>query len=99
MLVNTRSIHTDKNTKSVTIFELTVPVEHRLKIAHDLKYQKYSHFTRNENFTVSVVPFEIGSHTRYIYSDNKGYIHRLHKLCQKSIKQKIFIQNMSAIAP
>ena len=44
----------DKNTKSVTIFELTVPAEHRLKIAHDLKYQKYSHFTRNEHFTVSI---------------------------------------------
>ena len=78
----------DKYTKSVTIFELTVPAEHRLKIAHDLKYQKYSHFTRN---------IEIGSHTGYISSDNKGYIHTLHKFCRKSIKQKKFMQNMSAI--
>ena len=44
-----------------------------------------------------VVPFEIGSHTGYISSDNKGYIHTLHKFCQKSIKQKKFMQNMSAI--
>lgn len=88
----------DKQKKSVTIFELTVPAEHRLKIAHDLKFQKYSHFETNPNFTVKVVPFEVGSHTGYISSDNKKYIHTLHKHCKKSIKLKKFMQNMSAIS-
>ena len=30
----------DKQKKDVNAFELTVPGEHRIKVAHDLKYQK-----------------------------------------------------------
>ena len=84
--------------KSVSIFELTVPAEHRLKIAHSLKLEKYSHFVENRNFTVKVTPFEIGSHSGYINSDNKSYIHSLHKFCKKPIKLKKFQQNISAIS-
>ena len=54
----------DKSKKTVSIFELTVPAEHRIKIAHDLKYQKYQHFlTDITTHTVNLVPFEVGSHT------------------------------------
>ena len=88
----------DKAQKTVTVFELTVPAEHRLEIAHKLKAEKYAHFTENRNFKVSVVPFEIGSHTGYISNDNKTYIHTLHKFCQKNITLKKFKQNLSAIS-
>ena len=89
----------DKSKKTVDIFELTVPAEHRLKISHDLKYQKYSHLVSDShNLKVNVTPFEVGSHTGYINSDNKKYINALHKFCKKNIKLKLFMQNMSAIS-
>ena len=89
----------DKSKKTVDIFELTVPAEHRLKISHDLKYQKYSHLVSDSrNLKVNVTPFEVGSHTGYINSDNKKYIHALHKFCKKNIKLKLFMQNISAIS-
>ena len=31
----------DKSNKTATIFELTIPSEHRIKTAHELKFQKY----------------------------------------------------------
>ena len=88
----------DKQAKKAKIFELTVPAEHRLKTSHDLKYQKYCHFQVNSNYSVEIIPFEIGSNTVYISSDNKTYLHSLHKFCNKSIKLKKFYQNISAIA-
>ena len=57
----------DKASKTVSIFELTIPAEHRIKKAHELKYEKYQHFiTDIKNHSVNVLPFEIGSHTGYI---------------------------------
>ena len=49
--------------KTVNIFELTVPAEHRLKVSHDLKFQKYSHFIENRYYTVNLIPFIVGSNT------------------------------------
>ena len=88
----------EKSNKTVTIFELTIPAEHRIKSAHELKFQKYQHFiTDIQTYTVKVIPFEIGSHTGYISSDNKKSIHSLHKFCEKNITLKKFTQNISAI--
>ena len=84
--------------KKGRIFELTVPAEHRIKIAHDLKYQKYQHFeTDITTHTVNLVPFEVGSHTGYISRENKVNIHSLHKFSKKYISLKKFTQNISAI--
>ena len=47
---------------------------------------------------VSVYPFEIGSHTGYISSDNKDNLAKLHKFCKRDIKLKQFKKNISAIA-
>ena len=89
----------DKSKKEVNIFELTVPAEHRIKKAHALKYEKYQHFISDiKTHTVNLIPFEIGSHTGYISSDNRKYIHSLHKFCDKNITLKKFTQNVSAIA-
>ena len=88
----------DRKKKTVNIFELTVPAEHRLKISHNLKFQKYSHFKENSIFTVNLVPSEVGSHTGYINSDNKTRINSLHKFCKNNIKVKKFQQNISAIS-
>ena len=89
----------DKISKTVNIFELTVPAEHRIKISHKLKYEKYQHFISDiKSYTVNLVPFEVGSHTGYISSDNRKHIHTLHKFCEKIITLKKFTQNISAIA-
>ena len=88
----------DKSCKTVSIFELTIPAEHRIKTAHELKYQKYQHFMSDiKSHTAIVTPFEIGSHTGYISSENKKSIHSLHKFCEKSITLKKFLHNISAI--
>ena len=89
----------DKISKNVPVFELTVPAEHRLEISHKLKQEKYEHFCSDSvNHKVSVVPFEIGSHTGHVNSQNKSSLNTLHKFCQKSIKLKKFTHNISAIA-
>ena len=88
----------DKASKTVDIFELTIPAEHRIKKAHELKYEKYQHFISDiKNQTVKVLPFEIGSHTGYITQENKKTLHSLHKYCEKNITMKKFTQNISAI--
>ena len=89
----------DKKQKATYIFELTVPSEGRLEQAHKLKQAKYEHFkTDISSHKVSVIPFEIGSHTGYINRENKANLHSLHKFCKSDIKLKKFKENVSAIA-
>ena len=79
----------DRRNKKVAIFELTCPAERRIPAAHTLKAQKYSHFESDQTHnTVTVAPFEIGSHTGYVSKDNKTRLASLHKYCKKSIKLK-----------
>ena len=89
----------DKQKKEVNIFELTVPGEMRIKILHSLKYQKYQHLNSDiGGHTVNIIPLEIGSQTGYVSHENKGYLQKLHKFCQKNIKLKKFTQNISAVS-
>ena len=48
----------DKKSKTLDIFELTVPGETRIQIAHNLKYEKYQHFTTD----VMYIPTEFLLH-------------------------------------
>ena len=78
---------------------MTVPGETRIQIAHNLKYEKYQHFTTDIlTYRVSVTPFEIGSHTGYATRENKKNIGKLHKFCKKDITLKQFTRNLSTIA-
>ena len=88
----------NKKEPKVSIFELTVPSEQRIEISNKLKSDKYQHFiTDITSHTVTVTPFEIGSHTGYISTQNKKNLADLHKFCKKDIKLKTFIQNISAV--
>ena len=88
----------DQKTKFVGIFELTVPGETRIREAHRLKSEKYQHFRNDINsHTVSILPFEIGSHTGFISRDNMATLNTLHKFCTKDIKLKQFTKNISSI--
>ena len=89
----------DNKPKHVTIFELTVPGENRISEAHRLKSEKYQHFyTDIKSHKVSVLPFEIGSHTGFISRDNIKTLQILHQHCKKDIKLKQFKKNISSIA-
>ena len=89
----------DKKKKTVSIFELTVPGETRLKIAHKLKDDKYQHFASDiHTYSAAVIAFEIGSHTGFINSENKLSLNKLHKFCKKDIKLNCFKKNISSIA-
>ena len=89
----------NNSNKTIKLFELTVPGELRIEKANKLKFDKYQHFeTTITSHQTSVVPFEIGSNTGLITSENKTRLTALHKYCKKEIKLKKFIQNISAIA-
>jgi hypothetical protein len=49
----------DKKQKTVSIFELTVPADHRIEISNKLKFEKYQNFM-SDILTVkpSVTPFD-----------------------------------------
>ena len=89
----------DKKRKEVNIFELTVPAETRIKISHNLKYQKYQHLISDiGGHTTNIIPFEVGSHTGYISRENKENVKKLHKFCSTNIKLRKFCQNISALS-
>ena len=88
----------DPKLKSIIILELTVPGETRIREAHRIKAEKYQHFKNDINtHYVTVLPFEIGSHTGFISQENKNTLHTLHKFCSKDIKLKQFLKNISSI--
>ena len=88
----------DKNEKSCDIFELTCPAETRIDIAHELKMNKYAHFTSDiKYYKTKVTAFEIGSHTGLLTSDNKKRLSDMFRFCRKGLKKKTFLQNISAI--
>jgi hypothetical protein len=102
LLVTTKKpdiVIVDQKSKSVNIFELTVPGEARLDTAHNLKMESYSHFTTDiRTHTVTVTPFEVGAHTGHINQDNKKRLHTLHTFCTKDVKLKRFKENISALS-
>ena len=71
------------------IFELNVPGETRIKIAHDLKFEKYQHFcTDIQTIKVAVHPFEVGSHTGYLSRENKDRLKKLQNFAKTTSNLK-----------
>ena len=69
----------DQKVKAVHIFELTVPGESRLDIAHKLKAESYEHLVTDiRSHSVTVTPFEVGAQTGHLNMDNKRRLHKLH---------------------
>ena len=89
----------NKVKKTMHVFELTCPGEPQIEIAHKLKSEKYAHLATDiKTHQVSIMPFEIGSHTGHITRDNCKTLLSMHKFCTKNIKFKIFKKNISAIS-
>ena len=53
--------------------------------------------TDTTTHTVSVLPFEVGSHTGHLTRDNTNTLHTLHKFCRKDVKFRQFTKNISSI--
>ena len=88
----------DTRKKSVNIFELTVPGETRILEAHRIKTEKFQHFQSDiKSYKVSVIPFEVGSHTGYISLENVSWVNAVHKFSKKDIKLKNLKKNISSI--
>ena len=80
------------------LLELTVPGELCIQESNRIKGEKYQHFTTDiKTHTVSVLPFEIGSHTGYVTQNNSATLRTLHQYCKKDIKLKQFTKNISSI--
>ena len=89
----------NERAKILELFELTVPGESRISTAHNLKLEKYQHFSTDiTRYKVTVTPFEIGSNTGYISRANKESISKIHKYCKREIKLNNLKNNISAIA-
>ena len=88
----------DYKSKTLNIFELTVPFELNIEDRHKQKSNKYAHFIEDiTNFTTTVTAFEIGSRG-YISSDNKHRLHLLHKFMKGGIPISKFQKNISALS-
>ena len=78
---------------------MTVPFDTRIDKAHELKMDKYSHFTTdiNTNYTTTVTAFEVSSRGQ-VSRDNKQRLKTLHQFTDKSTKFKTFMNNISSLA-
>jgi hypothetical protein len=88
----------DKVKKTVNIVELTVPFEGNIKLRNTYKTDKYSHFLTD--ITVlkpSITAFEVGARG-YLTADNEARLKDIHSYCGKEIKQRKFLENISALA-
>ena len=85
----------NKNEKTVSVFELTVPGEQRIEAANKLKSEKYEHLlTDIQQFKPTVTVFEIGSHTGFISNTNKKNLREIYTFCKPTIKLRIGLRQV-----
>ena len=88
----------DNNTKTLHIYELTMPLMSNIDARHQEKSNKYSHFlTDITGYTTTVNCFEVSS-TGFISARNKTTLQKLHKFIRKDIKKSVFMSNLNSLA-
>jgi hypothetical protein len=89
----------DKKSKTIHLFELTVPLARNIDIRHTEKSNRYAHFLTDmrNDYKCMVTAFEIGS-LGYISSRNQSALYTLHKYLQPGIKLTHFKKNISALS-
>lgn len=88
-----------ENSKTLTIVELTVPLETNAATAHNFKTNKYAGMVldiESNGFQVNLLCIEIGARG-YINADNQNRLKSLIKLCS-GIKYKDFRNNLCKLA-
>ena len=91
----------DEKTKTVHIFELTVPFEPNIEKRHNDKTDKYAHFLidipGNSEYKVEVSAFEIGSRG-LVTMENSKTLKIIHNFTKKDTKFSKFRDNISALS-
>ena len=88
----------DKVSKTLDIWELTVPFESNISKRHTDKQNKYAHYISDiTSHKVTVTAFEVGARG-FLTPDNLNRLKLFHKkYCNTTTKQGQFIKNLSSI--
>jgi len=89
----------DRHNKIIHIFELTVPYDTRLSIAHELKLDKYGPLCSDlveSGWKVNYYPIEVGSRG-LMTQETKGALRKLLKFTEMDLKPKFFFSQVSKI--
>ena len=88
----------DEHTKTLHIYELTMPLSRNIEERHVEKTLKYTPFlTDITGYKCTLNCFEISS-TGFISNRNKSTLYSLHKFLKKSLKRSSFMENLNALA-
>ena len=88
----------DETTKTINLFELTVPDIRNINIRNKDKEDRYTHFlTDMTGYKCYLTCFEIST-LGYISERNMSNLHTLHKFMKPGIKLSKFKQNISALS-
>ena len=88
----------DSQTKTLHIYELTMPLSRNIEARHTEKTRKYTPFiTDITGFTTKLNCFEVTS-TGFIDKRNHTTLDNLHKLLRKDLKKSVFKNNLNALA-
>jgi hypothetical protein len=87
----------DTHTKTLHIYELTMPLSKNIITRHKEKHEKYTPFlTDITGYKTTLNCFEVSS-TGFITKDNHDTLGRLHKLMRKDLKKAAFKHNLNAL--
>ena len=88
----------DTHTKTLHIYELTMPLTRNIDTRHQEKTTKYTPFlTDITGYKYKLNCFEVPS-TGFINTRNKVTLHNLHKLMRKELKRSDFMNNLNSLA-
>ena len=88
----------DSHTKTLHIYELTMPLSRNITARHKEKHEKYTPFlTDITGYKTTLNCFEISS-TGFITKENHETLGRLHKFMRKDLKKTVFKNNLNALS-
>ena len=88
----------DTHTKTLHIYELTMPMMTNIDIRHNEKTNKYSHFlTDISGYKCTLNCFEVAS-IGFVSTRNQKTLHNLHSFMRKDLKRSVFMNNLNSLA-
>ena len=88
----------NEKTKTVEIFELTVPFETNIKSRNKFKANKYAHFATDiSTYKAIITAFEVGSRG-YLTKENEQRLKKICSFCVKGTRPKYFLESISKLA-
>ena len=88
----------DEETKTMHIFELTVPHICNIQKRHEEKTNKYKYLVSEcEDYTIITMAFEVEIRG-HITKENKKSLKQMFRFCSKNISIKLFYENIAKMA-